>query len=93
MFFKNIKIKYNPFINTVAATCFGVLQIHSNGDTMRKFVWKDIVDPVGAYNEIWMPLHAVISVLGIFFICAGIDLLRIKFIEKPFFNLWDKYVI
>ena len=38
-----------------------------------------------------MPLHAVGSVLAIYLICTLIDYLRIRFIEMPFFRLWDRY--
>lgn len=37
MFFKNINIKYNAFINAVASTTFGILMIHANCDAMRHF--------------------------------------------------------
>ena len=36
--FKNIKIKYNIIINTMAESIFGVLMIHANSDTMRRFL-------------------------------------------------------
>ena len=91
MLFKNIKIRYNRIINALAATCFGVLQIHSNSDAMRKWLWQDVLKTVEIYNKVWMPLHAIGSVLAIFFICAIIDSLRIHFIEKPFFRIWDNH--
>ena len=91
MFFKNIKIKYNCFINTVAASTFGVLCIHANSDTMRQWLWKDTLDNVGHYNSSLMPLHAVGSVLGIFAVCVIIDIIRINLLEKPFFKFWDKH--
>lgn len=91
MFFKNINIKYNRFINTVAASTFGVLCIHANSDTMRQWLWKDTLDNVGHYNSSLMPLHAIGSVLGIFAVCVIIDIIRINLIEKPFFKFWDKH--
>jgi len=91
MFFKNIKIKYSRFINTVAASTFGVLCIHANSDTMRRWLWKDTLDNVGHYNSSLMPLHAIGSVLGIFAVCVVIDIIRINLIEKPFFKWWDKH--
>lgn len=90
LFFKNLKIKYSKFINTVSATTFGILLIHANSDSMRQWLWKDLLDNVGFYNSIWMPVHAVGSVIGIFVVCSVIDLLRIRFIEKPFFRMWDQ---
>lgn len=90
MFFKNVKIKNSKFINTVAASCFGVLLIHANGDAMRQWLWKDVLSNVEMYDSKYLVVHACASVIGIFVVCAFIDYLRICFIEKPFFKLWDK---
>ncbi len=90
LFFKNLKMENSKFINTVAASAFGVLMIHANSDTMRKWLWQDVLNNVGMYNSDWMTVHAIGSVLAIYVICTVIDYLRIRFIEKPFFNLWDK---
>ncbi len=91
LFFKNLKIKYNPLINMLAASTFGVLCIHANSETMRQWLWKDILNNVGMYDSVFMPLHAIGSVLAIFIICAFIDYLRIKFVETPIMNVWDKH--
>lgn len=86
MFFKNLKIKYNKLINTVAASTFGVLCIHTSSDAMRKWLWRDFLDNVGHYSL----LHAIISVSFVFIICTIIDMIRIKLVEKPFLYFWDK---
>ena len=91
MFFKNIKLKYNSFINTVAASTFGVLLIHANSNTMRQWLWKDTLDNVGHYYFSFMYLHAIGCVIGVFAICVVIDVIRINLLEKPFFKLWDKH--
>ncbi len=91
LYFKNLKLKYSRFINTVAASTFGVLLIHANGDAMLQWLWKDTLNNVGAYGKPWMPLHAIGSVLVIFAVCTAIDCLRIRFVEKPAFAFWDKY--
>ena len=91
MFFKNIKLKYSPIINTIAASTFGVLLIHANSDTMRQWLWKDTLDNVGHFKSSLMPLHAIGSVLGIFAVCVIIDIIRINLLEKPFFKFWDKH--
>ena len=44
IWFKNIHMKYCRFINTIAASCFGVLLIHANSDTMRQWLWQDIAN-------------------------------------------------
>ena len=91
MFFKNLSIKHNAFINTIAASTFGVLCIHAHSDTMRQWLWKDTVDCVGHYDSPLMPLYAIGAVLAIFIVCVIIDQLRIRLIEKLFFKLWDKH--
>lgn len=88
--FKNLKMKHHPEINKISATCFGVLLIHANSDTMRRWLWKDVLDNVGMYSSSLLFLHSVLSVLGVFVICSIIDMARIKFVETPFFNYFDK---
>ena len=91
LFFKNVKIRHNKVINLFASTTFGVLLIHAAGNNMRKWLWKDILNNVGMYSSKFMPLHAIGSVIGIFVICSLLDMLRMKYIETPFFVLWDKH--
>lgn len=91
MFFKTLRIKPNRFINTISSTCFGVLLIHAHSDVMRQWLWCDVLHVPEMYASPYVYVHAVVSVLGIFTICCGIDLLRIWLLEKPFFKLWDKH--
>lgn len=81
-FFKNIKIKNSKFINGVAVSTFGVLLIHAGSDSMRAWLWGDLLKTTEAYYKTWMPLHAILSVLGIFVICCLIDRLRICTVEN-----------
>lgn len=91
MLFKNIKIPYIKFINTIASSTFGVLLIHANSDAMRQWLWKDTLNNVGMYNSPYLYFHAIGSVIAIFVICIIIDQIRIRLIEVPFFKLWDKF--
>ncbi len=91
VFFKNLNLKTSKFINTVSATTFGILLIHANGDTMRRWLWKDVLQNVEMYDSEWIYLHAILSVVGVFIVCSVIDMLRIRFVEKPFFVFWDKH--
>ena len=91
MFFKNMNVKYNKIINTVAASTFGVLLIHANSDTMRQWLWKDTLNNVGHYSDSLMSLYAFCCVIGVFAVCVLIDIIRIQVFEKPFFKLWDKH--
>jgi len=91
LFFKNVRIPYNRFINTVAASAFGVLLIHANSATMRQWLWKDVLHNTAMYNSEFLYVHAIGSVLLIYIICTFIDYLRIRYIERKFFLLWDKH--
>ncbi len=91
LFFKNIHIPYNKFINTVAASTFGVLCIHAHSDAMRQWLWRDTLDNVGHYGDSFMPLYAIGCVVGVFTVCTVIDIIRINLLEKPFFKWWDKH--
>ncbi len=89
-FFKNLKIKNSKFINTIAASTFGVLLIHANSDTMRQWLWRDFLNNIGAYDSDLLYVHAFVSVISIFIICSVIDILRRKLLEEPFFRRFDK---
>ena len=90
LFFQNLKLKYSRLINTAAASTFGVLMIHANSDAMRRWLWQDVVDCVGMYDAKWAAVYAVGCVLVIFAVCTALDRLRIRFIEKPLEQRWDK---
>lgn len=92
LYFKNMQLKYSKIINTIAASTFGVLLIHANSDAMRQWLWKDVLNNVGVYDKLWMPLHAIGSILLIYAACTAIDYLRIRLVEVPLFKRWDKYV-
>ena len=85
LFFKNLKIGYSNAINTIAASTFGVLLIHANSDTMRRWLWVDVCNNVGAYQGDNVIIHAIVSVVAIYVMCTVIDIVRIhlaKTIEK-----------
>ena len=90
MFFKNVKIPNSKFINTVAASTFGVLLIHANNDTMEVFLWGDFLKNTEFFGTQWQWPHMILSVLGVFVVCTAIDYVRIKLLEKPFLRLYDK---
>ena len=86
MLFKNIKIKYNKWINTIATSTLGVLIIHANSATMRHWLWIDIIDSAGHYNSRFYWLYAIGCVIGIYIICTIIDQIRMRTIETPLLN-------
>ena len=92
MYFKNLELGYKKWINNIAATTFGVLLIHANSDTMRQWLWRDILGNVEAYHSVYLVIHAVLSVLGVYIICVLLDLVRFNYIEKPLFHVLDKKI-
>lgn len=92
MYFKNLHIPQSKFINIIGGSTFGVLLIHSNSNTMRKWLWHDLLNNITHYYDYLFWLRPIVSVLAIFVICIIIDRIRILVIERPlFFNLtFDK---
>lgn len=92
LWFKNMDIAQNKFINAIGASTFGVLLIHSNSDAMRKWLWNDTVDCLGHYAlpPLQLALYMLSAVLIVFVVCTAIDRLHFHFIEKPFFLWYDK---
>lgn len=86
MYFKDLKIRQSKYINTIAASCFGVLLIHANSDAMRQWLWRDTLHNVDYLDSPYCALHAIISTLLVYVICTLIDIMRIRFIERPFFE-------
>lgn len=83
MFFKNLNIKNSVFINTISASTFGVLLIHANSLDMHQWLWNSFFKNSTYYNTKLIYTHAIGSVLLVFVICIMIDIVRIRFIEKP----------
>ena len=48
-----------------------------------------MLDNVSAYDDQFFVVHAVGAVLGIYIVCTLVDMLRIRFLEMPFFNWYD----
>lgn len=90
LLFRSLPMGYSRIINTLAASAFGVLMIHGNSALMHQWLWKDTLQNTAVYESPYLVLHAVLSVLGIYLICAGIDMLRIRWIESPFFAWYAK---
>ena len=84
LWFKNLNIRYSKFINSVAASTFGVLMIHANSDMMRQWLWKDILHNVQMYESNYFVLHIFFSTIIVFSFCIVIDRIRICMLEKPF---------
>lgn len=90
MLFKNIKLRYNAVINTIASSTFGVFCIHTHSAPFKRWLWEEVVDCVGHYHTTFYILGSCIL---IFCVCAIIDQLRIRFLEKPLFAYLDSHKV
>lgn len=92
MFIKNIHIRQNKWINTIASCTFGVLLIHANSDAMRQWLWKDTCDNVGFFNSSMIYAHALCVPIIVFIACTIIDFCRQRFLERLYLDLVVKYI-
>lgn len=58
--------------------------IHANSDTMRQWLWKDVLHNTEMYENSCFVWHMLISTVVIFVLCIIIDMLRVRFLEKTF---------
>lgn len=84
--FKNIDIKNNKFINMVSSTTFGIYLLHDN-HYMRPIIWKKIFNSTNYVTSSLLPVYSIITSCIVFLVCSLIDIIRIKFIEKPFITV------
>ena len=89
LFFKNIKIGYSKVINTLSASTFGILLIHSN-PYCRGWLWEEFIKTSNNYSYKWGILAAIIGVLGVYFSCFVIDWIQSNTVEKLWMDVVGK---
>lgn len=89
MGFSNINIGYNPIINTVSTTCFGIYLLHEN-NYIRDLLWCTIFQNASYQNSDFLIPYTLMQIVVVFAICAIIELLRIHLIEKAYSKPIDK---
>lgn len=89
LIFKNTEIKNNNFINKIASTTLGIYLIHENV-FLRDVIWKNIINVVQYINSPLLILNAILGVLSVFIICAFIDLIFEKVINRNLMQLISK---
>ena len=87
--FLQLRIKGNKVFFSIAKATFGVYLIHDN-PLFSKYMLENIIHTKEMYeSQFFIPL-SIISVILLFIVCSIIEIIREKYIEKPFFSL--KYV-
>lgn len=90
MLFRNLKIPQSKIINALAASCFGVLLIHSGTSAMRNWLWEDAARNVEHFFSPYLPIHAILWTCLVFFLCVPIDMLYKRVVEEPVFRWWNR---
>ena len=85
--FKSLKIGHIKLINTLAASTFGILLIHASSDTMRNWLWNDVMHAADAYSQRLFPLYAFGAVLSVYLTCFVLDFARKQLLNKVFLVL------
>ena len=91
MFFKNIHIKQNRFINIVGKSTFGVLLFHGVSDAMRSFLWGDIFKNVNVYSTEYAYIHLLVATFIVFSVGTLFDMVRIRLLESWFIPIADRF--
>lgn len=86
MVFKNMDIGYSKIINRIASTTFGIYLIHDN-EYVRSFLWKELLHNASYMDSMYLPLHTVVSVAGVFCVCMGVESVR-TFVVKRCTGAW-----
>lgn len=88
LFFKELDIKCNKCINSIASTMFGVYIMHDNV-FMRRFIWRKVVCGFAYQDSAFLIVNAFIGLLGVLIVGIVIDFIRQIFIEKYQMKLLD----
>lgn len=89
MAFATLKMDYHKWINILASATFGVFLIHDN-NLVRPFLWVDVFQNAQYKNSLFLIPYSIIVVVLVYIVCSGIDLLRKKFLEKPFMYIVNR---
>lgn len=89
--FRSLNIKYNPIINKLATYTFAVYLIDVN-DFFNKFLYRTLFRSNEYWNSNSMILNLIISIVGIYFICIALDVVRQLIFGKLFKLLVGKII-
>lgn len=67
--------------------------MHANDETMRRWLWRDVLKNTQVFHNNYLLVHAIISVVLIYIVGTFIDMASIRFLEIPFLRWCDKNVI
>lgn len=88
--FIKLKPHYNHIINKLASATLGVYLIHDN-KMFRPYLWRTLLKTPEMYSNKFLAIHAVISIVAVYFLCSFIDLVRQNTVENIFLNIVSKH--
>lgn len=91
MVFKNTKMNYHKWVNTIASAAFGVYLIHDN-EYVRTFLWETVFKQFKYYNSAFLVPYSFFAVFTVFFACTFIDLVRQKTVERLYMKMIDRKI-
>lgn len=88
LFFKNLNIKHNKFINYVSKICFATYLISDHQLYQRHMWFLDLKTDLVINSPIYVfLLHVILCLLVIYIITAITEFIRIHLLEKPLFEI------
>lgn len=88
-FFLRLKVPYSRVINKLASASLGIYILHENmllKEGERALLWDGILKVYYWYESPYFVIHLVCSVIGIFVLCAIIELSRARLIDDNLFG-------
>ena len=84
--FLPLRKKGNKVFFSIAKATFGVYLIHDS-PLFSKYMWENIIHTKEMYaSQFFIPL-SIISIILLYIVCSIIEIMREKYIEKPFFSI------
>lgn len=80
MIFKNLRYKYNKWINILASTTFAVYLIHNN-PIISNWLWNTVVCADRYFESSFFLLHMLGVTTLIFGVCSIFELLRLRIVK------------
>ncbi len=75
LFFRNLNMKYNKYINIVSSTTLGIYLLHDN-PSVRNYLWSNYFKLFEITRSKYLILTSIKVIFLVFFICMLIDLIR-----------------
>lgn len=87
--FKNLKMRYHPWLNRVAASMFSVYLIQEN-NFIHPLIWsKWFKNRLYSWSsDLW--IHAIACIVIVIVVCTVMDQIRIYWIERPILEVLRK---